>query len=393
MDDEFLNAIDKTADPSFDVSAPTNCTDDPTTCPVVLNLLAKPRFLTRRSGSTKTGFLDGEYKSTGREVRPMYLGPSSGRAGTDDEKRGAYHLYAEYLAVRLGKNDEENSRLWNTALWIGKHYRVTTTPAEALPPLNIYVGDNLSQGTEGTGAPTGPDDEAPDESESEGVEFEGINVGKADSESDRKAKWWKRLPDGSVRVTDSDGITHRLDIQANDYDLLRLVDALEEMDKLAKIDVNDLMRDGPPILPQVDFPSSDQRVESGKIIRMLMLGMRSLWHPVIRAIADHATMKSLGQGNGKDVAAAVGRQRVIEGLRLAESIRKGLGRQDRDFSMWLNQIRARHTIVHRPGFSVDDIIRGTLAVLAGSSYLNQVDFNPLASNDNCRAADIVSKAA
>ena len=80
-----------------------------------------------------------------------------------------------------------------------------------------------------------------------------------------------------------------------------------------------------PLLPQVDFPSSDQRVESGKIIRMLRLGMRCFWHPVISAIADHATMASLGktQGVGDHVAAAVGRTRVIEGLRQAELIRKG----------------------------------------------------------------------
>ena len=123
MDDEFLNAIDKTADTSFDANAPTDSTGDPITCPVVLNLLtgepikcpvvlhvlAKPVFAVRRSGIATTGFLDGEYKSTDREVRPQYLGPPSGRVPTADEKCGAYHLYAEYIAVRLGKNGKRTA--------------------------------------------------------------------------------------------------------------------------------------------------------------------------------------------------------------------------------------------------------------------------------------------
>jgi hypothetical protein len=103
---------------------------------------------------------------------------------------------------------------------------------------------------------------------------------------------------------------------------------LNEIDKSAKFDVKKLLNTAPP-LPQEDFPDLDQRVESGKIIRILRLGMHTLWHPVIRAIADRVTMTSLGktQGVGDGVAAAVGRQRVIEGLRVAESIRKGLERQ------------------------------------------------------------------
>lgn len=391
MDDEFLDAIDKTADASFDANAPTNSTGDPITCPVVLNLLAKPLLAARRSGITTTGFLDGERKPGGvtPTMRPLYLGPPSGRAGTDDEKRGAWQLEQEYLAVRLGKNEEENSRNWNTAIWIDKHYRVVRTPAEALPPLNIYVGDKLSQSTEGTGAPTGPDDEAPDEAGNEGVEFESINVGEADSRR-------------SMKVMQEDGTTHRLEIKTDNYAVLRLVDELEEIDELARIDVNDLKRKAPPLQPQVDFPSHDQRAESGKIIRMLMLGMHTLWHPVIRAIASHATMKSLGmsQGVGDDKAATVGRQRVIEGLRLAESIRKGLGRQDRVFSMWLNQIRARQEVVPSAEWqlsnryklgSVDEIIKNTLGEL--TVIMGPPWFAPLPANDNHRFHAFALRAA
>ncbi|SHG69703.1 hypothetical protein [Bradyrhizobium erythrophlei] len=383
MDDEFLNAIDKTADPSFNAG----------------DIDVPPKIAIRRSGSSRVGFLrpgerekclldgDDHPYPIENEPAPKYLGPPSGRAGTDDEKRGAYHLYAEYIAGRLGKNEEENGRLWNTALWIDKHFRVTTTPAEALPPLNIYVGDKKSQSTEGTGAPTGPDDEAPDEAGNEGFGFKNFNICATDES-------------GNATVTDVDGITHRLEIKGDNYRIGRLIDDLREIDQLAKIDVNDLRREGPPLLPQVDFPDLDQRAESGKIIRMLMFGMRSLWHPVIRAIASHEDMKSFGQGKGKDVAAAVGRQRIIEGLRLAESIRKGLGRQDRAFSVWQSQIRARQIRVDRPGFSVDDIIKGTLGVLAGNAYQNQtaglvikLADKPLPANDNHRFDTFASKAA
>ena len=102
---------------------------------------------------------------------------------------------------------------------------------------------------------------------------------------------------------------------------------MEEVDKLAKINVGELP---PPPPPQVDFPDQDQRVESDKIICILKLGMHTLWHPVIRAIAERVTMASLGssQGVGDDKKwSTVGRCRVIEGLRLAESIRKKLERQ------------------------------------------------------------------
>jgi hypothetical protein len=271
MDENFIEAINATADTSFDVTSP---------------LIAE-----RRSRSAREGFYrPGERSEDGAPFKvtptkcPPYLGPSSGRIPTADEKRGAWQLEEEYLAGRLGKNAEENSRNWNTVKWINRHYAVTKTPAGALPPLNIYVGDKTSQSTEGTGAPAGPDDEAPDEAGNEGIEFESINVGEADGRS-------------SMCVMDEDGTTRRLDIKTEDYAVLRLIDDLEEIDKLAKIDVDDLVRKAAPA-PQVDFPSSDDREESGKIIRILMVGMHTLWHPIIRAIADHATMKSLGKSQG-----------------------------------------------------------------------------------------------
>jgi hypothetical protein len=369
MDDEFIEAVEKIADTSFDAgvpvqlidaNVPTNCNGDPITCPVVLSLLAKPRFAIRRSGSATTGFLDGERKLDGAPFKvtttcPEYLGQPSGRIPTDHEKRGAWQLQEEYLEGRLGKNEEENGRNWNTATWMDKLLRIASMPAEALPPLNIYVGDKISQSTEGTGAPTGPDDEAPDEAGNEGIEFESIYV---DHEADNER---------SMCVMDDDGTTRRLDIKIDGYDLLRLIDEIEDIDALANIDVKKLALTAYPLPEQIDFPSPDERAHASKIVHMLMVGMRSLWHPVIRAIADHATMTSLGQGKGKGVAAAVGRQRVIEGLRIAESIRKELSRQERSFSMWQNQIRARQIPIQKPGLtaarrqaSVDEIIKAVL---------------------------------
>jgi hypothetical protein len=415
MDDEFLDAINATADTSFDASR--------ITCPVVLSLLAKPRFFPRRSGIATTDFLYGERPLCGFDFMPAkcppYLGPPSARILTDEDKRGAWQLQEEYLADRLGKNKEENGRLWKTVIWIDKHYRVVRTPAEALPPLNIYVGDKNSQSTEGTGAPAGPDDEAPDEAGNEGVEFESINVCQTEGGSGRtRQPALYRQSARSVQVMDEDGTTHRLEIKADGYAVLSLVDDLNECGKLAKIDVNEIKRNAPPLLPQTYFPSDGQRAESGKIIRMLMMGMRTLWPPVIQAITDHVTMASLAPGKSKDVAAAVGRQRVIEGLRVAESIKKGLKRQgrrrivskDHSFSIWLHQIRARQTTVSRPGFSVDDTIKGTLAVLAESlptpvrappwALLNlpaapvvKIADMPLPANDNHQSDSADRKAA
>ncbi|MGZ5875355.1 MAG: hypothetical protein ACXWKP_24980, partial [Bradyrhizobium sp.] len=403
MNSEFIEAINSTADTSFDASVPTN-TDasvpikwngEPVKCPVVLNLLAHPRFFTRRSGIATTGFLDGERKLDGAPFKvtttcPEYLGQPSGRVPNAEEKRGAWPLQEEYLVGRLGKNEEENCRNWNTGKWIDRLIRTATTPAEAVEGLNLITGrweeyfnpgeifDSVSEDDGVIEAPFGR----------EGFRF---NIDRRDKE--------------------------RLALKLSDNDWLALRDYFEECDDVAKIDINELAGTSDPLAERIDFPDALDRAEAGKIIRILMLGMRSLWHPVIRAITGHATMTSLGktQGVGDKVAAAVGRSRVIEGLRIAESIRKGLKKQsvrkglkkqDRVFSTWLNQVRAGQTVVHRPGFSVDDVIKGTLAVLMADKSLPtpvrtgghhwpvfKLADMPLAANDNLRSDDADRKAA
>jgi hypothetical protein len=371
MDDEFLDAIDKTVDASFDASVHTNCTGKPITCPVVLNLLANPLFAERRSGSATTGFLNGERKTGGvtPTTRPPYLGPPSARIPTDDEKRGAWQLQEEYLAGRLGKNEEENGRNWNTIKWIERHNRIFTMPKEAIQALNIYTDGSERLDRLDVDNPDGgfPDD---------------VNGG------------YNGYDNGKVDQTNK----NKLNLKIDDYRIGRLVDELKEVDKLAKIDVEELLHTAPP-LPQVDFPDLDQRVESGKIICMLKLGMHTLWHPVIRAIADRVTMASLGksQGVGADKAATVGRWRVIEGLRLAESIRKRLERQKLTPAAKPTAARSKIPTVSE--------MMGPLAVqkavrAPASGYLNQAagpvikrDVKPLHANDNCRFDAIASKAA
>jgi hypothetical protein len=66
----------------------------------------------------------------------------SGRAPTIEEKRGALPLQNEYLAGRLGRNEEENGRNWNTVRWIDRLIRTATTPTNALKGSNLST-DNF----------------------------------------------------------------------------------------------------------------------------------------------------------------------------------------------------------------------------------------------------------
>ena len=121
MDSEFIEAINATADTSFDASA---APPPPVPTPVTFGA---NRIAERRSGSTRTGFYrPGERSEDGAPFEvtptkcPKYSGAPSGRKPTDEEKRGVWQLQAEYVEGRLGKNGEENNRLWNTAKWIDR---------------------------------------------------------------------------------------------------------------------------------------------------------------------------------------------------------------------------------------------------------------------------------
>jgi hypothetical protein len=321
--DEFIEAVEKIADTSFDASAPiiNGITGKPITDPVVRNLL-KPEFAKRRSGSTKEGFhRPGERDGDGA---PFVVAPPSplppckktGRDPTDEEKRAAWPLQNEYLNVRLGKDRVENCKLWDTAKWIDKIYRTATLPKEATRPIPLVA--------------TGGEDFRPSDI-AEGFE-----------------------------------IVHDLP-----FDALRMLEKIEERDAMAKIDVNELLRNAGPRPPRVDSPGPEDRADADKALRTLMAGMRSLWSPVKLAIFDHVEMWRLGttQGARRDVAPAVGRQRVIEGLRLAAAIRRGMARSaKRDYAP----------------LSVDGRIREVLAGLSAKL---------LPANDNWPVSDAAKNAA
>jgi hypothetical protein len=348
--DDLIDAVETIADTSFDASAP-------------VDTFGANRIAARRSGSEVKGFYrPGERDKDGDPFEvlptkcPLYNGPPSGRVPTNEEKRGAWQLQEEYLVGRLGKNHAENSRHWNTARWIDKVIRTATMPAEAVKSLNLCT-DGWS------------DAFSPDYKDQEGFPDErndGFGVTRFKVDERDKA---------------------RLAIKLSDDDIASLTAYFKECDDLASIDTNKLVLKADPLPVRIDMPGSIERQEAIKIMRMLMVGMRSLWHPVKRAIVDHATMKSLGetQNVGDGVSATVGRTRVIEGLRLAESIRKKLNRQESDFSMWRNQVRAGQEQVTSVEWSltnryklgsVDEIISGTLAVLSNPGAISP-------ANDNC----------
>ena len=325
--DDLIEAVKTIADTDFDAADTFGA-----------NNIAK-----RPSGSATKGFYrPGERSENGAPFEvtattcPRYSGLPSGRAPTSEEKRGAWQLQEEYLAGRLGKNDEENSRLWNTVKWIDRLIRTATMPATALKGSNLST-DNFFEVMPDDRYGTGDD---VDPKANKGFEPELINV-----------DWRDKA---------------RLDIKLSGSDLVGLMKLFSERDASAKIDINKPGKVD-PLLERIESPSPIERRTAIKFLRTLMMGMHSIWYPVKRAIADHATMKSLGktQNVGDGVAATVGRTRVIEGLRLAESIRKGIVRQERGFSMRLNQ-----TPVQTPGLnaarrqaSVDEIIKEVVRAL------------------------------
>jgi hypothetical protein len=350
----MLNVIDDILNPY---------TGKPIADPVVCGLITKPRIAERRSGSNRESFYrPQERPSDGAPFNiiptkcPPYQGRPKARDATIGEINGAWQLQEEYLADRLGKDVEENSRLWNTAKWIDKHYRIATMPAQAVSGMNLITGrweEHLSS-------------EEIFGSCSEDEEIEA-SFGQERFSVDRRTK-------------------ESVALKLSDQDLISLADYFKEHDKLTAIDINKLALNANPLPERIDLPKPIDRTESGKIIRMLMLGMRSLWRPVIRAIADHATMKALGktQNVGDGVAASVGRTRIIEGLRVADSIKKRLARSkerplvDEDRHWPARLARQRHMAF------MDKFISEILAVVAE---------NPLAANDNCPVEALAREAA
>jgi len=314
---DLIEAIDKIADTSF-VAIDT------------FGLIAK-----RPSGSPTTGFYrPGERSENGVPFEvlptkcPKYCGPPSGRAPTEIEKRVAWPLQDEYLANRLGKDRIESCRLWDTARWVDKVHRIEAMPRNATQPPSLLI--------------------APEDYDKKEI---------ADFKVERE-------------------------VPAVAFDVLAIIERMDERDELAKIDIDNLMRDVGPRPVRVDFPGLYERAEASKIIRMLRLGLRTLWRPVELAVVDHVEMYRLGmtQGARRDTAAGIGRQRVIEGLRIADSIRKGITRSEKQDVVAIRPL-ARADGEIEP---VEGLIRDLLAALANRQ---------LPANDNYRADAIANNAA
>jgi hypothetical protein len=294
-------AVDKIADTDFraDEIIINSITGEPITDPVVRNLITKPRMPKginwEKINTSPIAFsrgIDGAADCVGTQpssrklfTRPNYLGSSlilSGEARqprrdpSDEEKRAAWPLQDEYNADRLGKDGVENSKLWDTAMWIDRLYGLATMPPIATRPLSLIMTN---------------DDIHPSDIEDFGEE--------------------------SV-------------IPVLAFEMLEILEQVEALDDVEKQML--LPRKSDRQRPVFDSRLLDGecRADADKTIRILMAGMRSVWSPVKLAIIDNVEMWRLGttQGVGRQMAATAGRQRVIEGLRLAVSIRKDMVRSE-----------------------------------------------------------------
>ncbi|MCK1284680.1 hypothetical protein IVB41_12200 [Bradyrhizobium sp. 44] len=333
LDDEFLRAIANTS-AEVHLAAPINpITGNQISCPVLTAAIVRNQIAERRSGSNVPGFYrpgeraeDGVPFDVEPEKPPPYHGPPVDHA-TDKISR-TWYLQEEYFAGRLGDHLNENGRNWATAQWLDRIYSTATLPANATATQNFLTG--VAQKDEGAVEGDFAYDEEPTAGETEELNF------------DKKDK-------------------RKLRIDVPDFQLSQLIDACEELDEVAKLDASKLARR----VPSLPTPDQLDRAEAQKLLRMIIVGTRSLWWPLKRAMFHNATMKSLGKGDSANAPAA-GRQRVVEGLRYIYSVKRNLARHDRGFSLWLARIRRDQVPVISKRFkvpSVDEIIDGTLAVL------------------------------
>lgn len=340
LDDEFLDAIAHTS-AEVHLAAPINpITGNQISCPILTAAIVRNQIAERRSGSKVVGYYrPGERANPGApfdvepEKPPPYRGPPVDHA-TNRISR-TWYLQEEYFAGRLGHGAEENGRLWNTVRWFDRVYSTATLPADATQTQNLITGGR-------------EDEDAPEEDAvvyDEGLT--GMTVTRLKINKKDKGK---------------------LLINISDFQLARLIDELDYVDRSSKIDVVAAARKHASRQPSIDAPDQLDRAEACKIVRMVKLGMHQLWTPMKRALFSNAAMSSLGkiEGANDQSAAAVGRQRVIDGLRIADLIRTALARHDRGLSLWLSRIRRDQVPVVSHRFkvpSVDEILDGTLAVL------------------------------
>lgn len=193
--------------------------------------------------------------------------PITARAANDNEKGKPWPLYDEYVAERLGKDANDNSKNWNTAIWIDGIYQAAMLPDRALGPVHWISG--------------GLDD----------YELSGYEQTEV--------------------------------IPAEALAFLQIVEAVKGLNRGGEeVPIHEARGDVDPRLPT----GVEIRCDASKKLRLLQAGMRGLWKPVKQAIVDQAEMWTLGitQGVSRAMAPTAGRQRVLDGLGIAADIRRDI---------------------------------------------------------------------
>lgn len=232
--------------------------------------------LDNEGGSAACVAFTGPNPSPGiRIARPKIVtgigAPITGRPVNDNEKGLPWPLYDEYVAERLGKDIVENSKNWATVIWLDRIFQMALLPDRAIGPVHWFTS-GMS-----------------DEERSDGYETENV------------------VPPNVDAVLHILGAAKKARLKAQGY-------------KNKEVGVHEASAGRNPELPT----GVEIRVDTTKILRLLQIGMRALYEPVKHAIVDHTEMWKLGitQGVSRQLAPTAGRQRVVDGLRIAADIRK-----------------------------------------------------------------------
>ncbi len=231
------------------------------------------------------GFIRPDERAKGAPTKcPEYSGqPDPKQRRPPTAKDGVWRLQSEYEEGRVGRNRVENSKLWDCALWILRLYETAERPADATRALSLIT--------------------TPLEDEISADSIDG----------------------------DTESLNVLYELPGYVFEVLYIMDMVKALDRCERT------KPAPPGSER-DRPVFDSRleavelrVEASEMLEKLKVRMGSLWKPVKLAVIDRVELHELGttQGVGRDLAGAVGRQRVIEGLRIAASLRKGMAESQR----------------------------------------------------------------
>lgn len=215
--------------------------------------------------------------------------PITYRPANDNEKGALWPLETEYLANRLGKDRMANETNWRTVVWLDNLIEIAETPTRALPTVHLsgdIAAEVLSRHDE----------------------------------------------DGNLLETPPYEVEQHIT-----PGIMRLIN---ELDRIAEKNPEPICPAPPPQNrdPLKPFPV-EYRADTLRLIGLLKASLRCLWKPLVQAIRYNRPMGDIGRDTGvaKGVAAAVGRQRVIDGLEMAAGVRRDVARWER-----LNEAHTPH---------------------------------------------------